>query len=115
VTYGDDDRWVTVHLGLATWVEAPRADFDQFGRRRTERTQCYGDECGKIADALFHDECGLTIAQAERALRKLREAPYREHRKHGGMEWRDGYPGESLCFCKCGHVIDSSFNESAII
>src|SRR5579859_3325001 len=92
---------VKAHYGLMVWLES-----------NGEREQICDD---KLLDALFCDLTGMTIAQAERAYRKWKELPYREHRLHGGCEWSSGFPGESLCFCKCGAVIDSSFNEGAII
>lgn len=102
LTVSKGNGWTTVHRGLAEWVE-----------HCGERTECTG--MGMLLDNLFEDYTGLTIKQAERIVRKIHERPYREHRKHGGFEWRSGFPGESLCICKCGHVVDSSFNESAII
>lgn len=87
------------HLGLMVWVERDGA-----------RTSC--DE--RTANDMFEDACGLSITQAQRAARKLRELPYREHRTHGGFKWMDGFPGESLCLCKCGAVVDSELNEGAI-
>lgn len=92
---------VSAHYGLLVWLEC-----------NGEREQINDD---KLLSMLFQDMTGLTIKQAERAYAKLQALPYREHRKHGGYDWREGFPGESLCMCKCGKVIDYSFNESAII
>lgn len=92
---------VTAHYGLAVWLDIDRLVLH------------FSDS--KALDEVFTATTGMTLAQAERAVRKLKELPYREHRKHGGFEWADGFPGEALCFCKCGHVVDSTFNAGAII
>jgi hypothetical protein len=92
---------VTVHYGLGEWIEV-----DGTG----ERLMALPD-----ASCVMEALTGLTLAQAERALRKRDESYYRRHKAHGGYEWSSGYPGEELCFCKCGQCIDSTFNESAII
>ena len=92
---------VTIHLGLGAWVS--------YGKARS------GQLADDVAQKTFAMLTGYTVTQIERWLRKRDEAKYRAHKSHGGTEWREGFPGEALCICKCGHVIDSSFDEGVII
>ena len=94
-------KTVTVHLGLMQFV--------QVGASAPVHMSY------ELLDQTFEALTGLTIKQAERALRRIEQQPYREHRKCGGYEYTSGYPGETFCICKCGAHLDYSFNESAII
>lgn len=68
-----------------------------------------------LAAAYFQILTGMTPIQAMRAYRKAQEARRRPHKRHGTPEWTDGYPGEAFLFCPCGAVLETSFDESAII
>lgn len=110
---------VTLHLqngAYATIHEGLREDLRvKFRRGHKERTLgLYSKEERVKADLVLQRAVGMTVQQIKRAARKLHEAVYRVHKAHGGIEWSAGFPGEHLCFCKCGMVIDSTFNEAAI-
>ena len=68
-----------------------------------------------IVAAYFEILTGMTPVQAMRAHRKAHEARNRAHKRHGTPEWTDGHPGEAFLFCPCGAVLDTGFDESAII
>ena len=93
---------VTLHTGLCNWI--------QFGDARSDERMDYENAC-----TAFYYLTGYRAHECERFVRKANEARYRAHRAHGGFEWSSGFPGEELCFCKCGQVIDSTFNIGAII
>jgi hypothetical protein len=97
----DNGRAVVAHLGLDQWIEVngSRSSFME------------AEQIDRVAETVV----GISISRAQRALRKKKESEYRAHRGHGGMEWREGFPGESFLMCRCGHAVDYSFNESAII
>ena len=91
---------VTIHYGLGEWL--------RIGNDAQHDIHGYSDQ-------VLRTLTGYSITQAERIVRKAREADYRLHKAHGGYHWSSGFPGESLCFCRCGNVIDSTFDEGAII
>jgi hypothetical protein len=68
---------------------------------------------GGNAVDLFRCYTGLTPVQAVRAWYKRRarcKCGWRQFR------WERGYPGETLQVCtRCGNVVDTDFDESAII
>lgn len=86
---------VIVHAGLDEWVSK-----DGRKERGLDKVE---------------ELTGLSLPALARLARKVEERPYRLHRKHGGYKEVAGFPGESLCICKCGEVIDVDFDESAII
>jgi hypothetical protein len=96
---------VTAHHGLANWVSVEGADKKGY-QHETE----FQDE----VDWIFFSCVGMTEAQARRYQRKAEQARMRPHRHHGGGVWVTGYPGEHLCLCACGAVLDSVFNQSAV-
>lgn len=102
----DNSHAVTVHKGLGTWVKV------RLGK--DERQFVMGDDDQSTIDTVFRSVVGMTEGQARRWKRKAEEARYRAHRAHGGAEWVEGYPGETLYMCGCGHVLDSAFNLSAV-
>ncbi len=63
----------------------------------------------------FAQLTGLTIAQFERCMERIKAAHLRPHRAHGGTRWQEGFPGETLLLCRCGQIVDSQFDERAII
>lgn len=97
-----DGRSITIHTGLAFWAEAGD------GRRE--------DHDVEKAMTLFEQVAGITPHQAEKTYRELRDRRYRYHpcgQRH--FEDASGYPGESFVVCrKCGLVVDSHFNISAV-
>ena len=101
VTIERGDSTTTIHLGLAEYCKYTEGNKSLTIHRLP-------------TDPMMLALCGLTLKQAKRILRKREEAKLRAHRSHGGMEWSRGYPGEQLLICKCGDVVDSSFNLSAI-
>lgn len=92
-------RTFQLHIGLIEWA---RVDS---GPRIIDMAE---------ADSALRAFCGLSIVQLTRVERKLRELPFRQHKSHGGWEESDGFPGETLTFCKCGAVLAYRFNRSAI-
>lgn len=102
----------TLHHGLTWYVifQTPEMDhpvrLDFLG---------FDDKANKELETdILLRSIGLDANRIERAWRCAKERPYREHRKHGGFQWSGGFPGEHLCWCKCGALIDSSFDLSAI-
>lgn len=95
-----DGRIAHFHLGLLVHVRYDGGMGEPMGEEELD-----------IRARVF---CGLTVQGLRRAVRKAAEVPYRLHRPHGGVTWYAGYPGETQCVCKCGRIIDSTFNRSAI-
>lgn len=100
-----DGRKVVVHMGLATWVDARWPN----GMQRTADSE-------REAFEVFEEVAGVTYPAAVKALLNL---PQRRMRQHpcGTRFFCDqpGYPGESFVVCsKCGDVVDSHFDRSAI-
>lgn len=99
-----DGRKVTLHVGLGVWAEAENAVL----RERTDSPQ--------EAYHMFERYAGVPVYVAERAYRSL---PMRRLKAHPcGLQHIvdvNGFPGETLTVCgKCGHVVDSHFDRSAI-
>ena len=67
-----------------------------------------------LADVTLQRWVGLTSTQIVRLARKAQEVPARLHKAHGGVEWVSGFPGETLCMCRCGMIIGTTFNEEAV-
>jgi hypothetical protein len=100
----DDGRKVTLHLGLAVWSEAS-------GGPLPERTDSEPD-----AFHMFERYSGVSYVAMMKAYRAI---PLRRMKAHRcGMKYFrdvDGYPGETMTVCgKCGDVIDSYFDRSAV-
>lgn len=109
---------LTLHQGLGEWVkieiETRTREVNGFWFREehiTERQPLEPDSWDDFVE--FHT--GYTLTQIRRFYRKMEAAKLREHRGHGQAEWSPGFPGEELLFCPCGAVLDSTFNEAAII
>jgi hypothetical protein len=101
-----DGRWATIHSGLGDWM----LYFDGRQERRF-------DDDYAILRNKFEACVGITPEGAEKAMRKVQDVRVRNHAcGPNNFEWVSGYPGEELLACgKCGHIIDSSFNVSAVI
>lgn len=93
-------KLIVVHQGIGDWVDIDGVRHWVSGRAG--------------ADLVVKNAVGYTATQLLRYRRKADEARTRVHRAHGGVEWRSGFPGEALCLCRCGAVIDTTFNRSAI-
>ncbi len=98
-----DGRCATAHVGLAEFVVIGQKD-----------DAIRVDASGSKLDQWLISTVGVTLAGARRAFDKLEASRLRMHRSHGGMGWSEGFPGEMLLWCKCGAMLDSSFNRSAI-
>lgn len=98
-----DGRKVTIHVGLAEWI-------DYFNGCTTRR---FEDSC-QILASKFEAVMGISLKTALRIPQQLLARRLNLHRKHDA-EWVEGFPGETLLYCKtCGTVIDSCFNVSAV-
>ena len=99
---GDEVTW---HDGLGRWVVARGGDLCvEMDERNTKPEQMH---------RLFEMVAGVSVEHARKAHRRLRS----RCQKCGCRETRtaSGYPGESFELCaKCGHVVDSHFDRSAI-
>ncbi len=98
-----DGTEVVIHAGLAEWVKLSNGRTKSVG-------DLYCENLNEAAEALT----GLDLRGLRRAYESVKEHEIRPHYAHGGMQWGSGFPGEELLFCKCGAVVDSSFNLSAI-
>ena len=101
-----DGREATLHSGLAEWMT--------YNDGRVTRR--FDDDIATLWSK-FEAVMGISPELAERSFHRAKENRIRYH-KCGMKYLRDveGYPGESFLMCeKCGKVLDSSFNESAII
>lgn len=102
--------WAIIHEGISAYALI----YFRRGRKRRQ-VNLYEDPVLRArSETLLVKAVGMTSKQIKRIARKASEVPYRQHKGHGGYEWSQGHPGEMLCFCKCGAVIDSHFNRSAI-
>jgi hypothetical protein len=105
VTMHRDGRYATIHSGLGTWMT--------YNDGRVVRKF---DDPFKILRSKFEAVMGITPERARRIPDTIKNRRYKYHPcgiKH--MHGAEGYPGESLVVCgKCGDVIDSSFDISAI-
>lgn len=105
-TFQTDRVTVTLHQGLAQWIQvngAAKTDFvgDQYDNYEAQA-------------AAFKALTGLTPDEVEKYDERLRS----KCRKCGSCDFKEqgGMPGESFTLCaKCGAVVDYDFNESAII
>lgn len=91
---------ITLHFGLAVWMA--------YGKTRVP-TEIPENMLWKMLEV----HLGCTWASFQRALRKL----HSKCRVCGSLPCQEvaGYPGETFLLCKNGHVIDSHFNEGAVI
>jgi hypothetical protein len=81
------------------------------GRPLTRTDRDYTPE---LLHVLFEKHAGVTIENAERAYRRLRE----RCRNCGGRATRSmcGFPGEHFEVCiGCGHIVCADFDESEVI
>jgi len=101
-----DGREATLHSGLAEWMTYNDG-------RVTRRFEDPID----ILWSKFEACVGISPELAERAFHRVKENRIRHHAcgmKH--LNEVSGYPGETFLMCeKCKAILDSSFNESAII
>ena len=93
---------VTYHSGLGDWT---KLDGDLV------------DDVTGEAKIAFERLTGVTPDVAEQTYYKLKHRRTARHScgtKH--LRWQAGYPGEELLMCeKCGDVLDSTFDISAVI
>lgn len=100
-----DGRTVIMHVGMGVFADARWPN----GHQKTADTMAE-------ALAIFEEVAGATYRVVERAYHGL---PQRRMRAHPcGTKFfcdQPGYPGESFIVCgKCGDVVDSHFDRSAI-
>jgi hypothetical protein len=64
----------------------------------------------------FERAVGISLPALEKAVHERQERKYRYHPcGNKSFEYASGYPGESFVVCrKCGDVIDSHFDRSAV-
>jgi hypothetical protein len=107
------EREVRIHLGLAEWVKLNdriEADVTGYGLNGT----------GTVIDR-FEELTGMTYADTQRAYERIHRLPKVCPECGAGIgkaQWKDGYPGEAFLVCRpgvCGHIWDTTFDESAII
>jgi hypothetical protein len=97
---------VTIHEGLACFVVVD-------GKRINATRKTY-ENFSKVSNRLLSMRTGFTKHQLERIHRKSkRQCPLGGRHETINM---NGYPGEHFQVCqKCDKIVDSYFNESAII
>jgi len=93
--------YVTFHSGLGEWT------------RVSDKVSITDD---KLARIVFEHLAGITPEVALRAKHKIKVNRIRRHPcGMNYMDWIDGYPGETMLVClKCGNVVDSRFDRSAV-
>jgi hypothetical protein len=98
-------RGLTYHTGLTSWVKY---------RNGKIWTHCDGDR--ELLDVTFRTHTGFTFAEWRDIVAAVERHRYRRHRRHDVRQER-GYPGEHFTICHTcgGEVIDSYFNEGAVI
>jgi hypothetical protein len=100
-----DGRKVVLHQGLAEWMTY----FD--GRVLRE----FQDR-SHILQSKFEIVAGVSVNVAAKAFHEKTNRPIKYHacgQKH--LQWVSGFPGEQLLHCtKCGDIVGSTFNRSAI-
>lgn len=101
-----DGRKATIHRGLAEWM--------RYWDGRFER---HFHDSYAILRSKFEACVGCTPEEAERTFHRLKERRITHHAcgmRH--IKSVDGYPGETFMLCdKCGDILDSSFDHSAIV
>lgn len=104
-TYDDGFKKVVAHAGLSNWIEITEGNSD---RIRTVMNY-------NMVQASFKNKTGMDFDEFEEAV----DLEMHTCEKCGAIrdvEYQKGYPGETLIVCNvCGSVIDTIFNESAII
>ena len=95
-----------LHVGLGTsatvrWPDE-YVEQEKFDERRAIR--------------IFERAAGISLRVLERALHEQSQRKYRYHAcGRRNFEYASGYPGETFIVCKkCGDVIDSHFDRSAV-
>lgn len=99
ITVKTKGREVCFHLGLAVWMTIDGLDV-------------LNDE--EDLFPIFKELTGMSVTQAFKYFYRYRS----RCQKCGSrsFEWRNGYPGEQMKMCtECDHIVDYTFNESAII
>lgn len=95
-------RTVTLHQGLGTWLRYDKERIDMNGRNLERR-----------AVDIFEGYLGCSLEAFERAKGHIASRCWKcDGHAHHEIS---GYPGETFTVCQNGHVMDSYFNESAII
>jgi hypothetical protein len=98
---------VTSHLGLAEWIK-----FKSHGEKKYRIAEHMD---GRAMEEVFRALTGFTASEWQSFLRKLEKAKAKVHRYHD-VQNVSGYPGEHFVYCRtCDAVLDSWFNESAVI
>lgn len=101
---------VTLHSGLIVWVEVNGKRSDLCSAARPDIMNTPDEECV----AIFERYAGVTPQVAERAY--LRMQYVCKDCGVSDLESVSGYPGETFNVCRrCGNVVSSDFNLSAII
>lgn len=91
-----------IHDGLASWV-------------KLNDVLVESPAGGELDDALKASGCPLSLRELRKYYERIRTTPLKLHKAHGGARWAEGFPGEELLICKCGAVLDSTFDLGAII
>lgn len=109
------DKVVKFHMGLQDYVE-----INGIIHRATLTTDLKSFiETGIFnqLDKIFEKETGLTVKSFQKAYERINAVPENCPDCNGrSFSWQGGYPGETLLICTdCKTIIDSEFNEGAII
>lgn len=100
---------IVIHAGLAEFIKLNGETFPISVHKR--------ERFGEAIDVLLRAKVGYSRVQLERIARKKRQARTRACPLGGlhDLQWGHGFPGEELLWCtKCKHILDRTFNSSAI-
>jgi hypothetical protein len=118
----DDGRTAVLHLGLGEWLilNGKKKTVDDFLPDPAEMNGIRNawDVARQIASnrmfIAFEEVLGITLKSWTRAEQKLHSRCPKC--KGHDLERVSGYPGETFLICsKCKEIVDSHFNEAAII
>jgi hypothetical protein len=111
-----DGRWVKAHLGLSTWVKTSEGLTG--GAPLTRHPSSSEQHAMSYVAYTFERVAGISLPTAARVVMNAPVRAWRAHAKRcDGREVRteSGYPGETFFVCgKCGDVIESHFDRSAV-
>lgn len=103
LNFTKDGLEVTLHSGFAEWIEI-----------NGKRTNSYDEDANIYT--MFEEATGLTVKEFEKAHHRINhpvKCPKCKSKKRG---YETGFPGESFEVCgNCGHILNTHFNESAIM
>jgi hypothetical protein len=106
-----DGRWAKIHGGLGEWLVVGLPVSNALG---VEERCINGNP--EYLRSMFELAVGITPELAEKTVHRM-DANRIYHHKCGQkyLEWVSGYPGETFLQCgKCGDILESTFNRSAI-